>query len=181
MIDLSEIVLATRAEAEAVLDELYKLVENYEFVSVGDYLELVGIGSTFTDQKMGWIELKDIQIKRITSAGFVLDLPKPTLFKTYLQSNEKNEKDVPGLSVEQHASLRDAIRYDVNERGMSHADVAQKHDITIRSVNAALENDEIVMHNIILTQLGTGTMGTIKVLVPRGTTYEQVAENWRSF
>lgn len=85
------------------------------------------------------------------------------------------------FTAEDHAALRDVIRYDVNVGGMSHADVAQKHDITIRSVNAALDNDEIVSHNIPLTQLGTGAMSSIKVLVPRGVSYEEIASDWKNF
>lgn len=78
-------------------------------------------------------------------------------------------------------ALRDAIRNDVKVREMSHADVAQKHNITIPSVNVALDNDEINVHKLLLTQVGTNRTVEITVLAPRDVPFEQVAENWRMF
>ena len=85
-----------------------------------------------------------------------------------------------GMTAKQHAALRDVIRRDA-ARGLSHADIAQKHDLTIPSVNVALENDEIVLHYVHLTQLQTGVMASIKVLVPRGTSLQEIQENWKAF
>jgi hypothetical protein len=78
-------------------------------------------------------------------------------------------------------AFRDAIRKDVKVRGMSHADVAQKHNITIPSVNVALDNDEINVHKLLLTQVGSNRTVEITVLAPRHVSFEEVAENWRLF
>jgi hypothetical protein len=78
-------------------------------------------------------------------------------------------------------ALRDAIRHDVRERKMSHADVAQKHQLTIPSVNVALDYDEINIHKLRLTQLGTDRMVEITVLAPRHVPFQQVVDNWRLF
>lgn len=76
--DTTDIVLPSKADAETVRDTLLKLLNRYEFVTVGDYLNLVGIVSSFSDERIGWTELNDIQIKPL-KGGFVLILPEPKL------------------------------------------------------------------------------------------------------
>jgi hypothetical protein len=78
-------------------------------------------------------------------------------------------------------ALRDAIRYDRNTRGMSDADIAQKHNISIPSVNAACDNDEIEIYFVPLTQIGTGAKADICIIAAKGVTYQQIAENWKAF
>ena len=181
MLDLNEIELGTRADAEAVLDSLYKLLSNYEVVTVGDYLELVGLSSSYDDARFGWTDLRGTKINRTTSAGYVLDLPEPKALNPNLRGTYMfDSKYERGMTAKQHAALRDVIRRDA-ARGLSHADIAQKHDLTIPSVNVALKNDEIVLHYVHLTQLQTGVMASIKVLVPRGTSLQEIQENWKAF
>lgn len=74
--DFDEIVLQTRAEAEAVIDSLFQLVSQYEVASVSDLYNLVGITTTFTDNKWGWTDLRGAGATRI-STGYLLDLPRP--------------------------------------------------------------------------------------------------------
>jgi len=71
-----DIVLATRVEAEQVLDQMFSLVNQYEQVTVGDLYELVGLPGTFTDQKWGWVDLRGAGAQRV-SGGYLLDLPRP--------------------------------------------------------------------------------------------------------
>lgn len=78
MIKTSEVVLPHKQDAQNVLDELHRLLEQYERVSFADFLELCGIASTFTDNKVGWTKLDlNVEIKE-ENGGFVLDLPAPT-------------------------------------------------------------------------------------------------------
>lgn len=74
--DFDEIILATRVEAEEVLHRMDDLLRKYETVSVGDLYELVGVDSSYTDEKWGWIDLADAGIRRV-NRGYLLDLPKP--------------------------------------------------------------------------------------------------------
>jgi hypothetical protein len=78
-------------------------------------------------------------------------------------------------------ALRDAIRYDKNMRGMADGDIAHKHNLTVNSVTVALENDEVDVYKIPLTQLESGAKATITIIVPKGTTYKQIAEHWKAF
>lgn len=74
--DFDEIILATRIEAEEVLNNLYNLLEKYDSASVADLYELVGVNGQFTDDKWGWTDLRGSGISRIRE-GYLLNLPKP--------------------------------------------------------------------------------------------------------
>lgn len=74
--DFDEIVLDERAEAEEVIDRLYDVVNKYEFATVADLYDLVGLASTHTDHKWGWSDLRGAGVSRIRD-GYLLDLPDP--------------------------------------------------------------------------------------------------------
>lgn len=74
--DFDEIVLATRAEAEEVVDHLYSLVDNYEVATVADLYGMVGQTGSYTDEKWGWNDLRGTSISRV-KGGYLLDLPRP--------------------------------------------------------------------------------------------------------
>lgn len=74
--DFGEIILATRGEAEEVIDRLFDLIARYEQATVADLYELVGISGSFTDEKWGWTDIRGSGVTRITN-GYLLDLPKP--------------------------------------------------------------------------------------------------------
>lgn len=74
--DFDEIILATRVEAEEVLDRLYDIVSRYESATVLDLYELVGIPGNYTDDKWGWLEFPGAGVARVRG-GYLLDLPKP--------------------------------------------------------------------------------------------------------
>lgn len=74
--DFDEIVLATRAEAEEVISRMYDLVTRYEQVTVSDLYSLLGMDSSFTDEKWGWTDIRGASAVRVRN-GYLLDLPKP--------------------------------------------------------------------------------------------------------
>lgn len=74
--NFDEIVLTSRQEAEDVLDRMYDLVSRYDAATVSDLYELVGLESTHTDQKWGWMNLGGSGVARVRN-GFLLDLPEP--------------------------------------------------------------------------------------------------------
>jgi hypothetical protein len=75
--DFDEIILATRAEAEEVIDRLFDLVARYEQATVSDLYELVGVSGNFTDEKWGWTDVRGAGVTRIRN-GYLLDLPRPS-------------------------------------------------------------------------------------------------------
>ena len=72
---VDDILLATRIEAETVLERLYDLLKEYESASVADLYSLVGLSSSYVDQKWGWTELHGSQVRRVRD-GYILELPK---------------------------------------------------------------------------------------------------------
>lgn len=74
--DFGEILLATRVEANEVLNRLNDLVDRYTSATVADLYALVGITGNYTDDKWGWRELNAAGITRVPR-GYVLDLPSP--------------------------------------------------------------------------------------------------------
>lgn len=75
--DFDEIVLATRREAEDVIQGLYELVTQFDAATVADLYELVGQSSNFTDAKWGWTDMRGASVSSI-KGGYLLDLP-PTI------------------------------------------------------------------------------------------------------
>lgn len=74
--DFDEIILATRGEAEEVIDRLFDLVSRYQQATVSDLYELVGITSNFADEKWGWTDIRGAGVTRVSN-GYLLDLTKP--------------------------------------------------------------------------------------------------------
>lgn len=74
--DFDEIILATRVEAEEVIDRLFDLVSRYETATVADLYELVGVTANYTDDKWGWADIRGAGVTRVRN-GYLLDLPKP--------------------------------------------------------------------------------------------------------
>jgi hypothetical protein len=73
----SEIILASRAEANEVLDQMIAIISQYGTVSVSDLFELVGHTGEFTDEKWGWSDLLGADVQRLNE-GYLLNLPKPS-------------------------------------------------------------------------------------------------------
>lgn len=74
--DFDEIILATRVEAEEVIDGLFTLVSKYDTATVADLYELVGVSGNYTDDKWGWTDIRGAGVTRVRN-GYLLDLPRP--------------------------------------------------------------------------------------------------------
>ena len=74
--DFREIILPTRPEALAVIDAMAELASKYDQVTVSDLYDLVGVTSTFADEKWGWRDIRGIGPTRV-HGGYLLDLPEP--------------------------------------------------------------------------------------------------------
>lgn len=74
--EIDDILLATRVEADTVMDRLYDLLKEYETVSVADLRSLVGWTSNHVDLKWGWTDLHGSSVQRVRD-GYLLNLPSP--------------------------------------------------------------------------------------------------------
>jgi hypothetical protein len=73
---IDDILLATRVEAETVLDRMYDLLRDYECASISDLYSLIGWTPAYTDQKWGWTDLQGANVQKVRE-GYVLNFPKP--------------------------------------------------------------------------------------------------------
>jgi hypothetical protein len=74
--NFDDILLATRHEADTVLERMSDLVNQYDVCTIADLYSLVGITPTFTDNNWGWTELIGSRAVR-DGGGYLLDLPRP--------------------------------------------------------------------------------------------------------
>ena len=70
-----DIVVATRGEAQEVLNRMDETIAAYGMVSVADLYDLVDINGNYTDNKYGWIDLRTADAVRVRD-GYLLKLPK---------------------------------------------------------------------------------------------------------
>jgi hypothetical protein len=73
-----EIIIASRIEAEEVLERMFDILSRYEVVLVADLYELTGIQTSHTDHRWGWNSLRGAKVVPIRGKGYLLDLPEPT-------------------------------------------------------------------------------------------------------
>lgn len=73
--NFGEVILATRGEAEDVLDRLTALIDTYAVATVSDLYDLVGITGNFTDDKWGWYDLRGSTVTRVRE-GYLINLPQ---------------------------------------------------------------------------------------------------------
>lgn len=73
---VDDVLLASRAEGDTILERLYDLLNTYESVCVADLYSLVDWSSSYTDRKWGWTDLQGARVVRVRD-GYTLDLPRP--------------------------------------------------------------------------------------------------------
>lgn len=68
-------VIVSREEAEAILEKLHDIAEQYEVVTVADFKELFNFPQNHLDKTWGWTEV-NAEIKQIRE-GWCISLPSP--------------------------------------------------------------------------------------------------------
>lgn len=74
--DFDDIILSSRGEAEEVLSNLVDFTVDYGAATVADLYSLVGISTSFTDNKYGWTDLSGAYIERHKRSGYLIRLPR---------------------------------------------------------------------------------------------------------
>lgn len=69
-------IIADQEEANKVVEKMNEIIERYSVVTVNDLKELLGIDSTFEDNKVGWTDMTDVKVRQIRE-GWLLELPYP--------------------------------------------------------------------------------------------------------
>lgn len=78
--DVREVIVDTRGDAQNVLDEMHRHLDQYQTVSVAEFYDLVGITGRFTDNQWGWTNLNAAGVSRVRE-GFRIELPRPVSIK----------------------------------------------------------------------------------------------------
>ena len=74
--DYDEIIFETRGDAEAVLDAMYYILNQYKVVSVAELYDLASITThNYTCNNYGWIDLRGSSVVRVRD-GYILKLPR---------------------------------------------------------------------------------------------------------
>ena len=69
-----DIIVDSRQEARAALNELDFIIHKYGQASIADFYDIVGVTSDWTDNRYGWLSLRDAKIKPVRD-GFMILLP----------------------------------------------------------------------------------------------------------
>lgn len=73
--NVNEIILANRSDAENVVEGLIDIIEKYEVASLADLYDLIGLPTSPVDNKWGWTQLRNIEIRQVRD-GYLIDLPQ---------------------------------------------------------------------------------------------------------
>lgn len=70
-----DVILETRRDAEAVINQMFGILDRYKMVTVFDLYDLVGVTGSHTDQKYGWTSLRDVDIIHVRE-GYMIRMPR---------------------------------------------------------------------------------------------------------
>ena len=68
----------TRRDAEAVLDQMEALIENFSYVTVADLFDMVDVTAPFTGNRYGWTNISTAEVVS-TRDGYRIKLPRASL------------------------------------------------------------------------------------------------------
>lgn len=71
-----DVVVNSRADAEAVIEQMDGIVDTYGMVSVADLYDLVGMSSNYTDNNYGWTNIRNAEPVRLRDGGWMIKMPK---------------------------------------------------------------------------------------------------------
>lgn len=72
--EIGEVILASRPEAELVVERLNDILEKYDVASLADLYDLLGLPTSHIDNKWGWTFISNVPIRQIRQ-GYLLELP----------------------------------------------------------------------------------------------------------
>lgn len=72
--EANDIILASKIDAERVVESLIEIVDKYEVASLADLYDLLGWQSSHVDNKWGWTYLNNVEIRQVRD-GYLIDLP----------------------------------------------------------------------------------------------------------
>lgn len=75
--DPEDVTFETRMDAQNVYDTMLEVIDQYEKVSLADFLELANVpNDNFTYRKYGWTNLPPADIRRLGNGSYYIRFPK---------------------------------------------------------------------------------------------------------
>ncbi len=74
--DYDNLVFETRADAEAVIEQLIDIIDRYGVATVADLYDTIDQSHPFTANDYGWTSLRNAGVDRARGGGYSLKLPK---------------------------------------------------------------------------------------------------------
>jgi hypothetical protein len=71
---VNDVIVATREDADSVVERLIDILNQYDVASIADLYYLLGLESEPIDNKWGWSYLNNIEVRQIRE-GFLIELP----------------------------------------------------------------------------------------------------------
>ena len=71
-----DVILSSRADAEAVLDTLNDTIDRYGYATVADLYEYSGLRCTYPQSKYGWSDIRDADIQRLRADEWLIRMPR---------------------------------------------------------------------------------------------------------
>lgn len=71
---INNVELPTNEDAERIVTTMRNIIERFGYVSLHDFFELVGIPSTFKNNRVGWTKLDDVGFVK-SRRGWRIDFP----------------------------------------------------------------------------------------------------------
>lgn len=78
-LDYDDIVFSSRGDAEAVLDRMGEICDQYKCVSVADMYDLADVtNDNYALNKYGWTDIHEAKIIRMSGGGYTIKMPRAT-------------------------------------------------------------------------------------------------------
>jgi hypothetical protein len=71
---IGEVILSSKEEGELVIERLTDIIDTYDVASVADLYDLLGLPTSYIDNKWGWTVLTYADVRQVRE-GFLIDLP----------------------------------------------------------------------------------------------------------
>lgn len=71
------VIFKNRYDADNKREEIYQILEDEGYVTVGDVNHVFGLPSEYTDEDWGWKSLAGTRIKTARHGGYTIEFPRP--------------------------------------------------------------------------------------------------------
>lgn len=73
--DYDDLIFTTRGDAEAVLEQMCNIIDEYDIVTVSAMYDAADVTAPYTSENFGWNNLRTAKVVRIRD-GYIIELPK---------------------------------------------------------------------------------------------------------